>query len=189
MNNENDANPWHLADYYAILGVTSGFTEIQLLRHFLRRCKQGITAGDQEAIMAIRRGFEVLRYEDTRIAYYRMHRLLVRKEPLRFPEGKKREMLHEIRLKEALALSGSKPVIMPGKGYDSLLDDVWFGIARKDVARMYPFGASGLALLLGLPFLVAVNGLTWVSLTICAAIAPIAILHLRERVKDYVTDP
>lgn len=178
-----------LANYYSVLGVDPGFSDINLLRQFLRRCKQVIPTGDHEALLSIRKGFEVLRYEDTRITYYRMHRLLVRHEPMRFPEAKQREMMHEIRGKEALALNGTRPVIKPGKTYASLLDDVLFNVARRDLSHLFSIGVSGLALLIAMPLLVAANGLTWVSLGICALVLPFAFLYLRERVKDYVTDP
>lgn len=184
-----EVEPWYLSDYYAILGVDSGFSHIHLLRQFLRRCKQTMPTGDQEEVMAIRKGFEVLRYEDTRIAYYRMHRVLVRREPLRFPEAKKREMLHDIRTKEASAMSGTKPVIKPGMTYARLLDDVQFGIIWLDLAHVIPFGASGVFLLLAIPFLIAISGVIWLIVGVSVMLAAVAIFHLRERIKDYVTDP
>ncbi|HMN04122.1 MAG TPA: hypothetical protein PKD45_00180 [Flavobacteriales bacterium] len=187
--NVNGSDSLILANYYAVLGVDPGFSDIHLLRQFLRRCKQVIPTGDHEALLSIRKGFEVLRYEDTRIAYYRMHRLLVRHEPLRFPKAKQWEMMQEIRNKEALAVNGTRPVVKPGKSYDSVLDDVLFCVARRDLSNLFPLGVSGLALLIAMPIVIAANGITWVSLGICALILPFAFLYLRERVKDYVTDP
>ena len=181
--------PSTLADYYGLLGIKPGYSDMHLLVCFLRSCKLAMAASDEATLMEIRRGFEVLRYEDTRIAYYRMHRVLVRHEPLRFPEAKRHEMLQEIRAKEALAINGTSPTIKPTLDYSTLLFNVVAGIVLLDLARIYPFGSSGVRLLVGLAIIVAVNGFTWLTAGISAFFIAIAYVALKARASDYVTYP
>ena len=183
------AGPELLADYYAILAIKHGFTDWQLLVCFLRSSKRAMACGDHAALMDIRRGFEVLRYEDTRIAYFRMHRVFLRHEGLRFPDAKKYAMLHDIRTKEALALQGTSPVVGKGMDHGSLLFSVISGIMMMDLARLFTWGGSGVALLVALPIIIAVNGLTWPTAGICALISAWACLALKARASDYVTYP
>ena len=178
-----------MADYYAILSIKPGFSDLKLLGRFLRSCKLAMATGDQTSLIEIRRGFEVLRYEDTRIVYFRMHRVLVRNEPLRFPEAKKREMLQEIRAKEAIALHGTSPVIAPTMDFGTLLFNVVAGIVLMDLARLIPWGGSGVLLLVALPIIIASNGFTWVTMGIGALFVGLAFLALKARASDYVTYP
>lgn len=183
------ALPETLADYYTILGIKNGFTDWQLLVRFLRSSKRAMAAGDDDTLMHIRRGFEVLRYEDTRIAYYRMHRVFLRHEALRFPDGKKYGMLHDIRAKEDLAMKGTSPVVGRGMDYGSLLFSVVAGIVAMDLARLFTWGGSGVAILVALPIIIAVNGVTWPTAGISALIVAWACLALKARASDYVTYP
>ena len=181
--------PHGLEDYYALLGVRPGFSDLTLLRSFLRKCRFAVTTGDMEVLQLVRRGFEVLRYEDTRIAYYRMYRVLVKDEALRFPEVKKREMMDDIRAKEALAENGTSPVLKPEMNYSALLGDVLFQIAWLDLSRVIYWGSSGLVLGLGAVILIAVHGLTWLTLVLAGALLLVALLALKFRASDYVTYP
>lgn len=181
--------PSTLADYYGILGIKPGYSDIHLLVRFLRSCKLAMSAGDQASLKEIRRGFEVLRYEDTRIAYYRMHRLLVKREPLRFPEVKRHEMLRDIRAKEAIALSVTDPVITPALDYRTLLFDVVARVALLDLARIFTWGSSGLLLLMALPFIIASGGFTWSTAGIGIFFIALAYFALKARTSDYVTYP
>jgi hypothetical protein len=182
-------DPYGLVDYYALLGVRPGFSDLALLRSFLRKCRSAMATGDMEGLQLIRRGFEVLRYEDTRIKYFRMHRVLVKREALRFPEVKKREMMDDIREKEALAENGTSPVLKPGMNYSMLLSIVLIRIAWLDLSRIIPWCLSGLVLCTGIMILVAVNGLTWFTLGASAFVLIIAFYALRLRASDYVTYP
>ena len=185
----NDSDPLGLVDYYSILGIKPGFSDVHLLHRFLKGCRQAMAIGNQEALMSIRRGFEVLRYEDTRIVYFRMHRVLVRHEPLRFPEAKKREMMQEIRTKEALALDGTSPVIKPRMGYGMLQLDVLMDIVLMDLSRVLGYGVSGTVFLIAMPIIIAVNGATSLTLGISAMFAAFAFIALKARASDYVTYP
>lgn len=179
-----------LVDYYALLGVRPGFSDLTLLRSFLRKCRSAMATGDLEGLQLIRRGFEVLRYEDTRIAYFRMHRVLVKREALRFPEVKKREMMDDIHEKETLAEKHlTVPVLKPGMSYATLLDDVLWQIALLDLYRVFYWGASGLVLCLGCVILIAVNGLAWWTLALSGFLLMVALFALKLRASDYVTCP
>ncbi len=177
-----------LSDYYDLLGIKPGYSDLHLLLRFLKSSKLAMDGDDPEKVMAIRKGFEVLRYEDTRIAYFRMYRVLVRKESLRFPEVKKREMLKDIRSKEAIALNGSKPVIRTSMDFSDLLFDVITGILLFDLSRIFARG-SGLVLLLALPIIIAVNGVTWLTFLVGILLLIWALLVLKMRASDYVTYP
>ena len=177
-----------LTDYYGLLGIKPGYSDLHLLFRFLKSSKLAIAAGDLEKVIDVRRGFEVLRYEDTRIAYFRMHRVLVRKEQLRFPEVKKQEMLQEIRSKEAIAINGSKPVIDPSMDYSSLLFLVVADVLLLDLSRMFARG-SGVIILLVLPVIIVVNGISWLTFFISVLLISWAVLVIRVRASDYVTYP
>jgi hypothetical protein len=181
--------PSILTDYYGILRIKPGYSDIHLLMRFIRSCKLAMAAGDKATLTDIRRGFEVLRYEDTRIAYFRMHRVLVLHEPLRYPEAKKNEMLRDIRAKEELALLGSHPVVTHETGYGSLLFDVITSIVLLDLARIFPFGSSALLLLLGMLIAILVAGITWPMVGIGICFVTWAYWVLRARASDYVTYP
>jgi hypothetical protein len=144
---------------------------------------------DHEALANLRRGFEVLRYEDTRVSYFRMHRVLVRREPLRFPEVKKQEMLEDIRAKEELVAGGTDPVMKPGLRYDQLLFNVMTDVALRNLSRIFGFGASGLVLVFGSVIIMAVNGMSWLDVGICAPLCAFALIVLRSRLRDYVNYP
>jgi hypothetical protein len=178
----------HLDDYYQLLNVRPGFTELQLLRRFLTTCRKAMDTNDMAEVMRIRKGFEVLRYEDTRISYFRMYQLLVRKEPLRFPINKQREMLQEIQTKQALATSTS-PVVEEGTSYFQLELKVIAGILLEDLARIFVVGMSGIVLLIGILILITANNASLLSLGISIPMGVLAIYMLTVRATDYVTYP
>ncbi len=186
---ERKGSPSTLADYYGILGIKPGSSDLHLLVRFLRSCKLVMAGGDEATLMEIRRGFEVLRYEDTRIAYFRMHRVLVRHEPLRFPEAKKREMMQQIRAKEALASDGTSPVVKPRMGYGALQLDVLLDVVLMELSRVFGYGVSGTLLVIAVPIIIVVNGATWLTLGISAMLAAIAFIVIKARASDYVTYP
>jgi hypothetical protein len=181
--------PHGLQDYYALLGVRPGFSDLTLLWSFLRKCRSAMATGDIEGLRLVRRGFEVLRYEDTRIAYFRMYRVLVKRDALRFPEAKKREMTDDIRAKEALAENGTSPVLKPGMNYTALLGEVLFQIVLLDLVRVFYWGSSGLVLSLVAVVLIAVNGLTWLMLVLSGFLLIVALFAFKVRASDYVTYP
>jgi hypothetical protein len=178
-----------LADYYELLAIGPGFSDLSLLRQFLVSSKRAIASGDHAALIEIRKGFEVLRYEDVRVHYYRLHRVLVRHEFLHFPEAKRREMLQAIRAKEALAINGSHPVVKPTTDYYGLLSEVVWGIVLLDLAHMLSFGAPGVVLLLGAIIIIAANGITGSIVAISIFFLALAFVILRTRARDYVTYP
>lgn len=179
--------PGHLTDYYGLLQIEPGFSDLRLLKRFLQGCKKAMASGDHNALASLlRRGFEVLRYEDTRVSYFRMHRVLVRREPLRFPEVKKNEMLQDIRAKEELAAGGTGPVMKPGMTYDQLLSNVMTDVALRDLSHVFYWGASGLVLLLGSAIIIAVNGMSWLTFGTCPLLWGFAMLAIRSRLRDYV---
>ncbi len=178
----------HLDDYYQLLNVRPGFSDLQLLRRFLRGCRQAMNAGDHAILMSVRRGFEVLRYEDTRISYYRMHRLLVQKEPLRFPIMKQREMLQDIRSKEALASGRTNPVIDVGTTYFELEMKVISQIMFLDLSRIWR-GASGLIFLIGSLMIIVANKAAPWSIAVALLMSAWGLFALKLRASDYVTYP
>lgn len=182
-------DPGHLTDYYGLLQIEPGFSDLRLLKRFLQGCKKAMASGDHDALASLRRGFEVLRYEDTRIAYFRMHRVLVRREPLRFPEVKKQEMLKDIRAKEALAAGGTAPVMKPGMTYDQLLSNMMTDVALRDLSQVFGFGASGIVLVLASAILIGVNGMSWLTFGFCPLLWIFAMLVIRSRLRDYVNYP
>ena len=175
-----------LTDYYCLLQIEPGFSDLRLLKRFLQGCRKAMASGDDVLLVNLRRGFEVLRYEDTRVAYFRMHRVLVRRDPLRFPEVKKQEMLKDIRAKEELAAGGTAPVMKPGMTYDQLLSNVMTDVAVRDLSHVFYTGASGLVLLLGSAIIIAVNGMSWLTFGICPLLWVFAMLAIRSRLRDYV---
>ena len=189
QQSEADVEQLEFQDYYQLLDVRPGSSDLQLLRHFLRHCRKAMAERDEATLLKIRQGFEVLRYEDTRISYFRMHRLLIRKEPMRFPIPKQREMLQDIRSKMALANGQTSPVIEPGSTYFKLELKVLTGIMLLDLSNLLYFGASGTLLLVALPILVIANEASWLSIIIASPMALWGLFVLKRCASDYVTYP
>lgn len=189
QQSEEDLGELELQDYYLLLDVRPGSSDLQLLRHFLRNCRKAMANNDEATLLKIRQGFEVLRYEDTRISYFRIHRLLIRKEPMRFPIQKQREMLQDIRSKIALADGQTSPVITPGSTYFKLELKVLTGIMLLDLSNLLSFGASGTLLLVALPILVIANEASWLSIIIASSMAIWGMFVLKRCASDYVTYP
>jgi len=178
-----------LEDYYQLFDLRPGYTDLQLLRRFLRLCQQAVDERDEALLSRIRQGFEVLRYEDTRISYYRMHRLLIRKDPLHFPIQKQHEMLQDIRSKEFMSAGQTSPVIAPGSSYFMIELKVLTGIVLLDLERLFSLGASGVTILIALPILIMSQDGSWSSIGISALLGAWGLYVLKLRASDYVTYP
>jgi len=142
-------------DYYQILQLKHRFSSLNLLHNYFKMIKLSLEANDHEEIIKARMGFEVLRHEDSKISYDRIHRKYILNQELNFPKVRESEMTNLVKSKEQLGMQEANKIIHNKDSFIMFLIHYFIGFILTDILYSL-FGVGGiLYIIIGLLILIS----------------------------------
>lgn len=116
----------------------------QLFRGYLKGVRKALSVGDVEQFMLYRKGYEVLRNEESFEAYHRIYRKYILNQKLNYPPAKEKQLIAQYQEKEQKAEEFVRAYNNSLPSFGSHLTWLLTKFAAFDLVQIIGFGGSGI---------------------------------------------